>query len=112
MSAKQVVEPEDDRCPVCGQLWTEPDQSSWIFVEVTRCSSDGRPGGTSEAFCSQAHAAQWLAASLPPFEPMTVNRRTVRDRLEDVGLMALFGVPAVLACVGIVAIGDWLGLYR
>ena len=112
VSAKQEVEPEDDRCPVCGQLWTEPDQPSWFFVEVTRYSSDGRPGWTSEGFCSQAHAAQWLAASLPPFEPVTYNPRTARDRLEDLGLMALFGVPAVLTCVGIFAIFNWLGPYR
>lgn len=37
--------------------------------------------------------------------------RTTRDRLGDAGLTAMFGVPAVLACVGLVAIWQWLGLY-
>lgn len=102
---------EDDRCPVCGRLWEEADQADWVFLEVTRHTPDGRPGWTSEGFCSQAHAAEWLAQPLPPFEPVTFMPRTARDRLADFGLMALFGVPAILALVGLVAIGNWLGLY-
>ena len=112
MSSKRVVEPEDDLCAVCGQRCPEPDQPSWIFVEVTRYSSDGRVGWTSEGFCCQEHAAQCLAASLPPFEPVTLHSRSVRDRLEDVGFMAFFGVLALLMCVGIFTIGNWLGVYR
>jgi len=104
-------EQEHVRCPVCAQLWTEEDQSTWVFLEVTRYTSDARPGWTHEGFCSQAHAADWLAQPLPPFEPVTSTPRSARDRLEEVSLMALFGVPAVLACVGLVAIGNWLGLY-
>jgi hypothetical protein len=37
--------------------------------------------------------------------------RTARDRVTDFWVMALFAIPAALACVGIYAIGDWLGIY-
>lgn len=108
---KAEAEQEDDRCPICQRLWTEQDQADWIFLEITRYSPDGRPGWDTEGFCSQSHAAEWLARALPPFEPVTYMPRTLRDRVEDLGLLVLFLIPAVLACVGIFAIGDWLGLY-
>ncbi len=109
--ATQEAEQEDDRCPVCQRLWTKEDQAAWIFVEVTRYTTDGRPGWTAEGFCSQAHAAAWLAESLPPFDPVTYSPRSLRDRVGDLALLLLFAVPALLACIGVVAIGGWLGLY-
>lgn len=99
-------------CALCGQRWSDVDGGAgWLNLEVTR--SDGRDTLDSfdEDFCSQAHAAEWLAQPLPPVEPAPVMPRTARSRFADVGLMALFAVPAVLACVGVFAIGNWLGLY-
>jgi hypothetical protein len=111
VSAREEPTEEYERCPVCGLLFSEQDRATWLFLEVTRYTTDGRPGWTSGSFCSQTHAAEWLAQSLPPYEPVTIMPRTTRDRLGDLGLMAMFGVPAVLACVGMIAIGKWLGLY-
>lgn len=110
--AEHGADQDDDRCPVCQRLWRDEDQADWIFLEVTRHSADGRPGWDTEGFCSQAHAAEWLTRPLPAFAPVTFEPRTLRDRLEDLGLLVAFLVPAVLACVGVVAIGSWLGLYR
>jgi hypothetical protein len=112
VSAHAEAEQEDDRCPVCDRLWTEEDQATWLFLEVTRYTSDGRPGWDSESFCSQSHAAQWLAAPLPPFDPVTEYHGTARDRLAELGFLALFAVLVAVMCVGFFAISDWLGLYR
>ena len=98
-------------CAVCQRVWTEAEQENWVFLEVTRYTSDGRPGWTPGGFCSQEHAATSMAQPLPAFEPVTYLPRTAHDRLTDFGLMALFGIPAILACVGLVAIGGWLGFY-
>lgn len=111
MTDSEDAEPENDRCPVCQRLWTEEDKATWLFLEITRYTPDGRPGWDSEGFCSQAHAAKWLTHPLPPFQPVTYMPRKMQDRLVDVGLVALFAVPAVLACVGLVAIGMWAGIY-
>jgi hypothetical protein len=102
---------EDERCPICGRLWREAEQAEWLHLEVTRVTPGGTPGWDSASFCSQAHAAEWLTRPLPPFEPATLMPRTHRDRLADVGLFAMFVVPAILSIVGLIAIGRWLGLY-
>ena len=112
MAADHEVAQEHDRCPVCGRPSSESEQDAWIFLEVTRYAQDGRPGWTSESFCSQAHAAEWLGVSLPPLEPVTFSSPTARDRLQDLGAMVLLGLPIILAGVGIYAIGDWLGVYE
>jgi len=111
VSASAEPTQEDDRCPICGRLWTKAEQATWLFLEATRYTADGRPGWTSESFCSRAHAAEWLAQPLPPLEPVTFIPRTARDRMGDLGLVALIAVPAVLAFIGLVAIGNWVGLY-
>jgi hypothetical protein len=110
VSASESAE-EYIRCPVCDLLVQEAERETWLFVEITRYTSAGLPGWTYRGFCSQAHASQWLAQPLPVFEPVTVMPRTAKDRLSDIGLMAMFAIPALLAMVGIVAILAWAGLF-
>jgi hypothetical protein len=54
-------------CGICDRRWTEVDGGrAWIHLEVTR--SDGADGYDYlwADFCTQAHAAEWLARPLPP----------------------------------------------
>lgn len=99
-------------CALCGRKWSEVDGGTgWLNLEVTR--GDGNDGldYLSEDFCTQEHASRWLERPLPPVQPMQLMPLTIRDRLVDLGLMAFFVIPALLACVGIYAIGEWLGIY-
>ena len=64
----------------------------------------------NEDFCSQEHAVQWLSRPLPPPTPLPPVPAW-RDRLASAGVLLMFLVPTVFACIGIVAILAFLGLY-
>lgn len=100
---------ELESCTYCGA--TVPDDG-WVGLEVQRpVDVPGRDdrwvdydGGT---FCSQDHAALWLARPLPPPQPPTV----LKDESVDWFIVALGALAVVvlgLACVGLWAIGRWV----
>ncbi|MEV6282006.1 hypothetical protein [Kribbella sp. NPDC051770] len=92
------------RCEVC-ELRYEPGEPAdeWLAVTVER---DG--GHATPDFCSQEHAAQWFSESLPSFEPVTIMKPTLRDRLTDIGVALPFGAVAVLAAIGLWTAIGWI----
>ena len=58
---------DEPRCGLCGG----PLDGEWLGVEITRPDAQGKLTWMDEAFCSQDHAAAWLAEPLPPTEAMT-----------------------------------------
>ncbi|WP_159798479.1 hypothetical protein [Puerhibacterium puerhi] len=103
---------EDDetaRCDWCGIA--VPDDG-WVGLEVQRpVDVPGREDGWVDYaggfFCSQEHAALWLAKPLPPPEPPTV----LKEERVDWILLATTAVALVaagLACVGLWTIVQWV----
>lgn len=96
-------------CDLCG---AHVSGDEWVGLEVTRATRalDGRDelsfvGGD---FCSQDHAAQWLAQPLPEPDPLPEHVQSWRDRWGDVGLGAAVVAVIGLASVGILAIARWV----
>lgn len=99
-------------CPICARRWSEVDGGSgWLHLEVTRGVGDNDLDVIDEDFCSREHAVQWLSRPLPAPAPRMPFRRSWRDRLEDAGVLLLVLVPALFACIGVVATLSWLGLF-
>ncbi len=54
---------------------------------------------------------QWLSRPLPPPTPLRPLQSSWWDRLEDAGVLLMFLIPGVFACIGVVATLSWLGFY-
>ena len=91
-------------CAFCGQVCADVAEGrGWIHLEVTREEPVDDLHWWEVDFCSQAHAAEWLARPLPaPLPHVGQPVRTTRDRLADA---ACFAVIALL--VALLAVGAW-----
>ena len=62
--------PETDdqwTCDLCGRVTASPYAGgTGLSLEVNGRGADGEPGDWYVGFCSQEHAAEWLARPLPP----------------------------------------------
>lgn len=96
---------DESRCDLCGRVLQEGESSQgWLDVEVTISENEI----LSACFCSQEHAAEWFRHPLPEsdrFEPYTP---TLRDRLVDAGVFALFAFFVIAFGIGCWAIVRWL----
>lgn len=93
--------PEVTTCEVCGLAWTVgEDPEGWTSLEVTRAGADGRATLLDGDFCSQAHAAAWLAGPLPEPEPWVRSEESWPDRLA-----ATCSVLVVLLVLGLLGLG-------
>jgi hypothetical protein len=71
--------PEADQvatCALCGRPLADDlrDDADWVHWEVTRRRPVEGPEYHDADFCSQGHAAQWLARPLPTTEPTVPAR--------------------------------------
>ncbi|WP_203653120.1 hypothetical protein [Demequina activiva] len=102
------AEPEERACELCG---ADASGSEWVALEVTRAmrtmDGDEDLAFVDANFCSQEHAARWLARPLPEPEALPEYVPSWRDRWVDLGLGAAFVVVIGLASVGLVAIARW-----
>jgi hypothetical protein len=97
-----MTDDDAEVCTFCGTLVGE----NWVALEVQRPVFDegGKqrmtPDYAGGIFCSQAHAARWLAEPLP--EPEVVDEVPPGDRLFWLGWGA-----AALFVLGFFGIGVW-----
>lgn len=92
-------------CALRGQACLGVDGGrGWLHLEVTREEPVDDLHWWEVDFCSQAHAAEWLARPLPsPIRPDGQQpARTAGDRWADAGCLAGF-----IGLVVLLALGTW-----
>jgi hypothetical protein len=94
-------------CELCGSPCTDVEGGrDWTHLEVTREQLFEGGHWLSADFCSQAHAAEWLARPLPeqtpPGEPVPV---TWEDRLATAAALSV-----LLGIAGLFGLGLWTAL--
>ncbi len=90
---------EDDElgtCDLCGRPLDAEGADAWLGLEVFRPESDY----LGVAFCRQEHAAEWLRRPLPEIQPFMPAPRTMKERLLDWSVAALFLWAGLLALLG------------
>ena len=85
-------------CDLCGRRFDAEDEPAWLGVEIFRPEGDWM----NVVFCRQEHAAEWLARPLPPVRPPGVLPRTMKNRLVDWSIAALF-----LFALGLMLLGSY-----
>jgi hypothetical protein len=86
------------------------DGADWLNIEVTRSDGHGDFDWLEENFCSQEHAAQWLARPLPaPVAVDLSSHSDWKDRLLSVVIVVAFGWGAALMLLGAYALVRLLG---
>lgn len=96
-----------DRCARCGR--SDVDEH-WLWFEVSRLEPDDEYAETDLSFCSQAHAAEYLADSEIPWPAADEADGAVGARVIRADLF-MFGcglVAIVLSAIGIVALALWI----
>jgi hypothetical protein len=102
-------------CAACGRVCVEVDDGrGWFHLEITREEPVDDLHWWEVDFCSQSHAADWLAGPLPA--PIRSNGeprpRTTAERVEDAGCLALFVLVVFLIGLGLWTAGRFLiGLF-
>ncbi|WP_084105924.1 hypothetical protein [Demequina sp. NBRC 110056] len=99
-----------DTAEVCDHCGSAVSDDGWIGLEIARAGTPGAPfhDYLVGSFCSQAHAAAWLARPLPDPEPMAPYVPSLRDRLEDAGMVAALAVTLGFATVGLIVAARWV----
>ena len=99
--------PGGERCDFCGRGDTD---EHWLWFEVERLGDDDCEFDSVDlVFCSQAHAAEFLAGSEIDWEPLPDDRRAraagtrVDQFFLGCGLLAI-----VLSVIGVVALVRWV----
>jgi hypothetical protein len=96
-------------CATCGRPWTDVDGGrSWVHLEVTRQDEGDELRFVDADFCSQQHAAQWLARPLPDPAPPAPHPMTWQDRLAVAGVVLLLLLVAALTGLGVWTAGRFL----
>jgi hypothetical protein len=99
------AEDDESRCDLCGRVFQEGESSQgWLDVEVTISDSQM----LSVYFCSQEHAAEWFRHPLPEPDRSEPYTTTLRDRLVDAGMYALFAFLVIAFGIGCWTIVRWL----
>lgn len=93
-----------DSCRHCGAVVTD-EQGVWLEVQRSVPGEDDWTDYDGGSFCSQEHAAAWLAQPLPPPERPTVEE-SPRRRLAEVASWTL-GVLVAVYAVGLMLVGSW-----
>ena len=96
-----------DRCARCGRKDVD---ERWLWFEVSRLEPDDTFAETDLSFCSQAHAAEYLAASEIPWPAADETDPDGGARVIRADLF-MFGcglTAIVLSVIGIVALALWL----
>lgn len=84
--------------------------AEWLYIEVTRNDGHGGIDTIDEEFCSQQHAADWLAQPLPAPVPADMSSHsTWKDRLISVFIVVSFGWGLALMLLGSYALVRLLG---
>lgn len=98
-------------CALCGRPCAEVNNGAdWLNVEVTRSDGHGGFDYLYEDFCTQEHAAQWLARPLPAPVPADMSPHSSwKDRLISVFIVVALGWGAALMLLGSYALVRLLG---
>ncbi|MGY1836917.1 hypothetical protein ACI79P_17635 [Blastococcus sp. SYSU DS0510] len=96
-------------CATCGRPWTDVDGGrSWVHLEVTRHDEADEFRFVDADFCTQQHAAQWLARPLPDPTPPAPHASTWRDRLAAAWIVLLLGLGGALMGLGVWTAGRFV----
>ncbi|WP_139206352.1 hypothetical protein [Blastococcus sp. DSM 46786] len=96
-------------CATCGRPWTDVDDGrGWVHLEVTRSDEVDGLRFVDADFCSQEHAAQWLARPLPDPAPPAPYATTWRDHLAVAWVVLLLLLVAALTGLGVWTAGRFL----
>ncbi|MGY2067841.1 hypothetical protein [Blastococcus sp. SYSU DS0619] len=104
------VDPADAAaCEMCGSPWADVDGGdTWLHLEVTRHDQGGGLDFLDADFCSQEHAARWLARPLPRPQPWAADPPAWRDRLAATGAGLAFGLLVALTMLGLWTAGRFV----
>lgn len=84
----------------------------WVHLEVTRSDEAEGLRFLDADFCTQQHAAQWLARPLPDPAPPVLHATTWQDRLAAAWIILLVGLAGVVMGLGVWTAGTFLlGLF-
>ncbi|MCF6745754.1 hypothetical protein E9529_16020 [Blastococcus sp. KM273128] len=99
-------------CAVCGRPWPDEDDGrGWVHLEVTRSDEAEGLRFLDADFCTQQHAAQWLARPLPDPASAAPSAATWGDRLAAAWVVLLVVLTAALTGLGLWTAGGFvLGL--
>lgn len=92
-------------CDLCGRPLDAEGEDAWLGLEVFRPEDDH----LNVAFCQQQHAAEWLTTPLPEVQPLVAISRTMKERLLDWAVAALFLWSGSLALFGAYSLVRLLG---
>ncbi|MGY1723449.1 hypothetical protein [Blastococcus sp. SYSU DS0533] len=96
-------------CATCGRPWADVDGGrGWLHLEVTRSDDVDGLRFLDADFCTQQHAAQWLARPLPDPVPTAPPATTWDDRLATAWVTLLVLLVAALTGLGVWTAGRFL----
>jgi hypothetical protein len=100
-----VPETDDWTCDLCGRAAPPPHEGGvGVTLELSGRVHDGEWGDWFVGFCSQEHAAEWLARPLPPPEGAggPTPSTTWGDRAASAGCALV-----LLVVVAVLVVGTW-----
>lgn len=83
---------EEQGCTLCGKSLDE----EWLSVEITRPDEQGNETWLHEVFCTQEHAAAWLAEPLPSIEATSPPLGWKLRLMNAVGVLVLVWAVALM----------------
>ncbi|MCF6507586.1 hypothetical protein E9549_09230 [Blastococcus sp. MG754426] len=96
-------------CATCGRPWADVDGGrGWLHLEVTRSDEAEGLRFLDADFCTQEHAAQWLARPLPDPVAPELHGATWPDRLAAAWVVLLVVLAAALTGLGAWTAGAFL----